>query len=112
MSCIDYIPEGHENAVSRQYLRDMTGMSDRSMRIDLKASRELVLNLQDGKGYFRPSESEDGLVRAYIKQEESRIREIQKTVRKAKSYLHDKQQREGDRKTGQLNIMDFLGGRS
>lgn len=107
MSCIDYIPEGHENAVSRQYLRDMTGMSDRSMRIDLKASRELVLNPQDGKGYFRPSESEDGLVRAYIRQEESRIREIQKTVRKAKSYLHDKQQSEDDQKNGQMSIWDF-----
>ena len=107
MSCVDYIPDGHENAVSRQYLRDMTGMSDRSMRIDLKASRELVLNLQDGKGYFRPSESEDGLVRAYIRQEESRIREIQKTVRKAKSYLHDKQQREDDQKNGQMSIWDF-----
>lgn len=111
MSCIDYIPEGHENAVSRQYLRDMTGMSDRSMRIDLKASRELVLNLQDGKGYFRPSESEDCLVRAYIKQEESRIREIQKTVRKAKTYLHDKQQREEDHKNGQMSIWDFPVGR-
>lgn len=107
MSCVDYIPTGHENAVSRQYLRDMTGMSDRSMRIDLKSSRELVLNLQDGKGYFRPSENEDGLVRAYIRQEESRIREIQKTVRKAKSYLHDKQQSEDDQKNGQMSIWDF-----
>ena len=111
MSCVGYIPEGHENAVSRQYLRDMTGMSDRSMRIDLKSSRELVLNLQDGKGYFRPSESEDGLVRAYIRQEESRIREIQKTARKAKTYLYDKQQREEHQKNGQMSIWDFPVGR-
>lgn len=107
MACADYIPEGHKNAVSRKYLSDVTGMSDRTLRIDLKASRELILNLQDGKGYFKPAQDEDMLVRAYIRQEESRIREIQKTVKKARSYLIEKQKREEDRKTGQMSIWDF-----
>ena len=108
MSCAEYIPEGHENAVSRQYLRDMTGMCDRQMRADLKASKELILNLQDGAGYFKPAPGEERLVMAYIRQEEARIRSIQEQVRKAKSYLYDARQLEEDLNTGQLNLKDML----
>lgn len=68
----------------------MTGLDDRTIRGELKASDDLILNLQDGSGYFKPSAAEDGLVRAYIRQEESRIREIRKTVEKAKQYLFEK----------------------
>lgn len=107
MSCVDYIPEGHENAVSRQYLRNMTGMCDRTLRIDLKSSDELIINLQDGKGYFKPGPDEDRFVRAFIRQEESRIREIQKTVRKAKFYLHDKHKKQEDKNMGQISIFDL-----
>ncbi len=109
MSCEEYIPEGHDNAVSRQYLRDMTGMCDRQLRIDLKSSECLILNLQDGKGYFKPGTGEEGLVRAFIRQEETRIRSIQKQVQKAKSYLYDCRQTKDDHKCGQLNLKDVLG---
>lgn len=105
MSCAEYIPAGHENAVSRQYLRDMTGNTDRSNRREIKESDELVLNLQDGKGYFKPAPGEERLVRAFIRQEESRIREIQKTVKKAKFYLRDKHKRQED--IGQMSIFDL-----
>lgn len=108
MSCVNYIPEGHDNAVSRQYLRDMTGNTDRTNRRELKESDELVLNLQDGKGYFKPAPEEDRLVRAFIRQEESRIREIRKTVIKAKRYLSEKARIEKDRRIGQMTIQDFL----
>lgn len=109
MSCVEYIPAGHENAVSRQYLRDMTGNTDRSNRREIKESDELVLNLQDGKGYFKPGPDEDRLVRAFIRQEESRIREIRKTVTKAKQYLDEKARLEEDRRIGQMNLKDMLG---
>lgn len=109
MSCVEYIPDGHENAVSRQYLRDMTGNTDRSNRREIKESDELVLNLQDGKGYFKPGPDEDRLVRAFIRQEESRIREILKTVTKAKRYLDEKARLEEDRRIGQMNLKDMLG---
>lgn len=109
MSCVEYIPEGHENAVSRQYLRDMTGNTDRSNRREIKESDELVLNLQDGKGYFKPGPDEDRFVRAFIRQEESRIREIRKTVTKAKQYLDEKARLEEDRRIGQMNLKDMLG---
>lgn len=109
MSCVEYIPEGHENAVSRQYLRDMTGNTDRSNRREIKESDELVLNLQDGKGYFKPAPDEDRFVRAFIRQEESRIREIRKTVKKAKRYLDEKARLEEDQRIGQMNLKDMLG---
>lgn len=109
MSCVEYIPQGYKNAVSRQYLRDMTGNTDRTNRREIKESDELVLNLQDGAGYFRPAPGEERLVRAYIRQEEARIRSIQEQVRKAKSYLYDARQLEEDMKTGRLNMRDMLG---
>lgn len=109
MSCVEYIPQGYKNAVSRQYLRDMTGNTDRTNRREIKESDELILNLQDGKGYFKPGLDEDRLVRAFIRQEESRIREIRKTVTKAKRYLDEKARFEEDGRIGQMNLKDMLG---
>lgn len=109
MRCEEYIPTGHENAVSRQYLRDMTGMSDRTMRQDINSSEALILNLQDGKGYFKPGPGEERLVRAFIRQEEARIRSIQNTVKKAKNFLDYAGQFEDDQSIAQLNMKDVLG---
>lgn len=110
MSCIiNEIPVGHENAVSREYLRAATGLSDRKMRIEIKESDELTINLQDGKGYFRPAENEDHLVRMYIRQEEARARNVLEGAKKAKRYLKAKKDMEDDRETGQMNMQDFLG---
>ena len=109
MRCEEYIPTGHENAVSRQYLRDITGMSDRTMRQDLKSSQALILNLQDGKGYFKPGPGEERLVRAFIRQEEARMRSIQDTVKKAQNFLDYARQIEEDQNPGQLNMKVMLG---
>lgn len=38
LNVIDYIPVGHKNAVTRQYLITMTGFSDRTVRIRKKLS--------------------------------------------------------------------------
>ena len=71
---IDMIPVGRENAISRNELCIMTGMTDRQMR---KAIHELrrnycILNVQDGNGYFRPTVQEAPLVRRFVLQERSR----------------------------------------
>lgn len=55
MSVTDYIPVGRENAVSRSYLAAMLGVSDRKMRKMIEDERragEIILNAQDGKGYY------------------------------------------------------------
>jgi len=109
MICIEnYIPVGHKNAVTREYLRTVTGLSDRKLRELIKKSNTLILNLQDGKGYFIASKDEDHLVRLFIRQERARGRNVMEIVRKSEEYLKAKKQLEDDIKTGQMNLSSFL----
>lgn len=93
----DYIPIGHENAISRRDLARMTGLGDRQMRHCIKMARREtpILNLQDGAGYFRPDASDETdkmLLRAFVKQEESRGKAIMwalKATRKALKAMGD-----------------------
>lgn len=86
MDIIGYIPRGHENAVTRNRLEAMTGLSDRVVREQIETARKngaMIINLQDGKGYFRPSNLEE-LQRQY-RQNRSRAMSIlvqQKHIRK------------------------------
>ena len=72
MNIFDYIPTGHKNAVSRRWLQTTTHMSDRMVRRLIAevnkndCDAELIINLQDGKGYFRPAEDEKNLVRNWM----------------------------------------------
>lgn len=75
----DYIPFGKENAISRQQLERVTGLSDRDVReaISLARRNTVILNLSNGKGYFQPIQGEeDDLVVKYFKQEDSRLKRI------------------------------------
>ena len=76
---VDYIPSGKENAISRQQLERVTGLSDRDVReaISLARRNPVILNLSNGKGYFQPIQGEeDDLVVKYFKQEDSRLKRI------------------------------------
>lgn len=53
MNISDIIPYGHKNGISREELCRLTGMTDRLNREYIQASEDLILNLQDGFGYFR-----------------------------------------------------------
>lgn len=73
----DYIPEGRANAVTRYELCMKTGFRDRQVRDLIHYARRdgSILNLSDGKGYFRPDLDdpvERGMLAAYVRQEESR----------------------------------------
>lgn len=52
----DYIPKGRANAVTRYELCMKTGFRDRQVRDLIHYARRdgSILNLSDGKGYFRP----------------------------------------------------------
>ena len=87
MSIVDLIPYGRKNAIKRtELLRNYEG-TDRGMRKELQEARkqEVIVNLSDGRGYFRP-ESRDEL-RAYIAQETARARAIERSIRIAKKQL-------------------------
>ena len=76
---VDYSPFGKENAISRQQLERVTGLSDRDVReaISLARRNTVILNLSNGKGYFQPIQGEeDDLVVKYFKQEDSRLKRI------------------------------------
>ena len=54
--------KGQQNAISRKDLARMMDMPDRKMRELIEKAREegcVILNNQDGKGYFLPATIED-----------------------------------------------------
>lgn len=70
-----YIPKGHDNAVSIGTLIAMTGMSNRQVRRAIAESDAIILNMQDGKGYFRMNprtKAERAFAEKYSAQEKSR----------------------------------------
>ena len=89
MSILDYIPYGEENAISREDLKQITGLTDRQMRKKIEIARETtpILNFQGGKGYFIPTETEQYLVIRWIRQEASRRRKIEKGILGAVKFL-------------------------
>ena len=110
LKIIDYIPHGHANAVTRQQLSSITGLSDRCVREMIEHesdSEHPILNMQDGKGYFQPEYDEMSLVRICIKQNESRAKSISSRNSNLKTWA---------KKAGnevirnQISIFDFIGG--
>ena len=94
MSSIDivnYIPIGRDNAISRQELCIKTGLSDRKVRNMIKMARRniVILNIQDGSGYFLPGVEDTALVRKYLKQEEHRAKSIFWALKSARKYLKE-----------------------
>lgn len=87
-----FIPIGHENAITRRRLSVLTGLGDRTVRELIAKAREtsVILNLQDGNGYYRPDlmDPEDhAALRRYIFQENSRSGAILRTIAVAADAL-------------------------
>jgi hypothetical protein len=78
MEIADFIPFGHDNGVTARELSQITGITERKIRdrIALERHNVVILNLQDGQGYFRPTEDEKSLVWEWVRQEENRLRSI------------------------------------
>lgn len=94
INILDYIPTGKENAVTREWLSNTTGLEDRMVRDSIaKARREMpILNMQDGKGYFIPdmnNEEERSLLKQYVMQEENRGKMIFWSLRGARKTLRN-----------------------
>ncbi len=83
---VNCIPHGHENAVTRSELIVRTGEKDRAIRNAIASSDELVINLQDGKGYFKPTPEEGQLVDIFMRLHKSRIKEEFKRIRQARDW--------------------------
>ena len=80
MDILEYIPFGRDNAIKRKNLRDLTGLSDRDMRraIELARKETPIINLQDGRGYYRPDDRDD--LQRYVLQEQARAKKILQNI--------------------------------
>ena len=69
MDIAAYIPYGANHAISRKDLVCITGLNDRAVRAQIQKAREegfLILNKQNGAGYFLATETDiDELQRQY-----------------------------------------------
>lgn len=84
----EYIPYGRNNAVKRADLVSMIGASDRLVRRMIEDARQsgvVIINMQDGRGYYRPEKRED--LEYYIRQEEGRAKSIHRNLKAAKKAL-------------------------
>ena len=55
MNVVDLIPTGKANAITRERLCSLTGLSDRAVRRLIEIARiegAIILNAQDGAGYY------------------------------------------------------------
>ena len=93
MDIIDFIPYGQKNAIKMSKLIDLTGIkSSREIRLLISQARRhtVVLNLQDGNGYFRPTDEEINLVERFKQQEQSRAKKIFWSLRGCNEFIKEK----------------------
>lgn len=84
-----YIPYGKENAISRKELCEKTGLGDRTVRELINKEREsaVIINVQDGKGYYRPNEKDVDDVQRFYDQELKRSKNIFRNLRPVRKFL-------------------------
>lgn len=91
------IPVGRENAISRQHLRMISGLSDRAMREQISATRRYIpiINDQTGRGYYIPSEDDLEEAKAYLRQEEARAKSIFWSIRGLRKWIKEVEETHG-----------------
>lgn len=92
MNIIDFIPVGHDNAISRINLSQLTGIPDRKMRDCIAKARRTtpILNLQTGNGYYIPDMADPvdvAALRKFKAQESKRARSIFWSLKAANKAL-------------------------
>lgn len=96
----EHIPVGRENAISRDQLARLTGLSDREVRRQIAELRaedtddDLVIasSSRRGRGYFLTDQPDE--IKAFIAEMLKRIRMVYRAVRIAKKKLHRIEQRQ------------------
>jgi hypothetical protein len=93
---IDLIPTGHNNAIKRQVLLNICktegiAENDREMRRQIEQARTtaVILNLSDGRGYFRPGKNDVDYLKHYVSQEYDRSASIRRNISLARNLLSD-----------------------
>ncbi len=96
MNIVDLIPLGMENAISRYELfakceEHELCTSDRKMRRLIEKAREehVILNNQDGNGYYRATADDYDNIKRHVKQERSRALSILKRMKHERAFCED-----------------------
>ena len=86
MNILDYIPKGHDNAVSREYLRSILHIPDREVRKLISESDEQIFWYN---GYFRHKNKKDiPYEEDYYRQEKARSKALIKKVRQIRAAIY------------------------
>ena len=87
MDVLNRLRFGKEYAIDRKALCAETGAGDRSIREAIETLRQdyIILNDQDGKGYYRPDKADD--VRRYYRQEMARVYSMLRRMKPVRRYL-------------------------
>ena len=117
VNILDFIPYGHDNAVTREYLCAVTGMPDRKVRKHIEeAIKEGAMIANVGKGYFQLKDSTDiPYFEAYYRSNDNKGWSIINQNRPKKKKL-EAYKRMGapdcptERPYHQMSILDVLGG--
>lgn len=86
MGIEQFIPVGSKNAIKREDLRILSGLPDRKLRDAINKSEALIINMQDGSGYFIPADNETELVKQWESTSWKRIRTQRERALKAKEW--------------------------
>lgn len=91
MQIEEFIPVGMANAVSREELSHWTGLSDRKVRSEIAEARKrcVIINLQNGAGYFRPLPEEYRTVKDHYDQENDRAMSVLVALKLEHAWLDD-----------------------
>lgn len=94
---VKYIPFERENAIGRSELAMKVGCSDRVMRdlINTARKREVIVNIQNGSGYYRPTKDDVGEVEQFKRQEENRAKDIFRGLQPVRKFLNGVKQSNG-----------------
>lgn len=83
----EYIPKGHENRVSRAYLRSITHMTDRKVREEIAESDEPIFSYNGG--YFRHKNKKDlPYEEDYLRKEAARAKTMAKKVQQIRAAIY------------------------
>lgn len=85
MDILDFIPLGHDNALTLNQLCSRVGRNARDIRALIEKNNiegdTPIINLMDGAGYFMPTTDEIDLIKQYRISETSRARKLEKKLR-------------------------------
>lgn len=82
---------GKENAISRQELCSLTGLSDRAVRREIEDARnegEFIITDEDGKGYYKSEDLAD--VKRQLAQDMARVKAISRRTKHLRRFLKDR----------------------